>query len=252
VNNKFSERAFFASLMAIFYLIGCGNDNSYYYVDDSNCRYYATQYISYGADIEDELTIGQNEISVNCDFDETTLQLTCYANYINRDEEERSLKKFWSYESVSDFVEESKIIGKILYLSLDEEAEDRVPNILHGPWRNLTNIYNDQKILIATIGSDGVNRNYIEWDSNGRPTKAEPTGICTDDEGPYYEYDNSHRIASHFWNSRTSTRPPDGTIPCIGLYEHVHFDEYGNEILRDRAGVPTVFYDILKTEAVCY
>lgn len=240
-------------------MIGCGDDNTSYYIDDSNCRYYATQYIAYGELVEDELPIGQNEITVNCDFDEATLQLTCNANwlYVNKMDPslqvEKSQEKTWTYESVSDFIEESKTVGKILYLSLGVESEGYVPNIIHGSRESHTNIYDEQKVLVQTIIDGGwTDRDYIEWDSDGRPTKAAPTTICTDDEGDYYEYDDSLRIATHFWNSRTSTMPPGGGVPCIPWFEKTHFDEDGNEISRGyMAPFYNVFYNILTTGTVC-
>ena len=116
--KKISSRVIIFLLIPIFGIIGCSDDGENYYLTDSNCRTYATQYIAYGDGITNGFPNMQAEITVNCHFDKTTLQLICYADYLDQYQEKSIEIKTWLYESVSDFIEESKIVGKKLYISV--------------------------------------------------------------------------------------------------------------------------------------
>ena len=169
------------------------------------------------------------------------LQLICRAPYIDQFQAASTQTRSWLYRNFSDFTEEAKIVGKKLFILSEASDSGFGPNIIPGEGFAVTNNFDDQNRLISSNESI-----YIEWDSYGRPTKTGPTGICTNDQGRSIEYNDSLRTVTENWNSRTLTRLPDGSVPCIAYHTETKYDENGNI-----TSINNISYEIIETKNVC-
>ncbi len=214
--------------------------------DNQRCRLYATQYVSSGEGITNGYPNISTPITVNCAFDAISFSLTCSAQYTDQYGSPALITKSRGYASVSDFVEEASIMGKTLAISYKFSNDGFAPDtIIHELYGDGINGFDSRKKLLST---DNVR--FKSWDQQGRPTESEPTGICTSDNGIRFEYNDRERTAVMYSNTRTSTLPGTGTVPCIPITTLIQFDSHGNVVLLSLPS-GTTGYSIVKTEAVC-
>jgi hypothetical protein len=214
--------------------------------DNQRCRLYATQYLSGGEGITNGYPNISTPITVNCVFDASSLSLTCSAHYTDQYGSYALITKNRGYASVSDFVEETSIMGKTLATSYKFSNDGFAPDsIIHELYGDGVNSFDSGKILLSTD-----NLRFKSWDQQGRPTESDPTGICTGDNGIRFEYNDQERTAVMHSNTRTSTLPGDGTVPCIPITTLIKFDSHRNVVLLTLPS-GTTSYSIVKTEAVC-
>lgn len=222
---------------------GCGSGSN---DDNQRCRLYATQYTASGEGITTGYPNISTPITVNCAFDAGSLLLTCSAQYTDQYGSSALITKSRGYASLSDFVEEASIMGKTLALSYKFSNGGFGPDsIVHQLYGDGVNVFDSGKKLLST---DNVRSK--SWDQEGRPLESEPTGICTGDNGIRFEYNDQERTVAMHSNTRTSTLPGDGTVPCIPITTLIKFDSQGN-VVRLTLPSGTTSYGIVKTEAVC-
>ncbi len=220
---------------------GSGNNG-----DNQRCRLYATQYLSSGDGITNGYPNISTPITVNCAFDMNSLSLTCSAQYTDQYGSSALITKSRMYASASDFVEEASVMGKILAVSYTFSNDGFAPDsIIHKLFGDGVNGFDSRKKLLST---DNVR--FKSWDQQGRPTESEPTGICTGDNGIRFEYNDQERTAVMHSNTRTSTLPGNGTVPCIPITTLIKFDSHGNVVLLTLPS-GTTSYSIVKTETIC-
>jgi hypothetical protein len=225
---------------------GCGSGSSGSNGDNQRCRLYAAQYLSSGEGITNGYPTISTPITVNCAFDASRFLLTCSAQYTDQYGSSALITKSRGYASVSDFIEETSIVGKILAISYKFSNDGFGPDsIIHELYGDGVNVFDSGKKLLST---DNVR--FKSWDQLGRPIESEPTGICTGDNGIRFEYNDQERTAVMHSNTRTSTLPGDGTVPCIRITTLIKFDSRGNVVLLTLPS-GTTSYSIVKTEAVC-
>ena len=222
---------------------GCGSGAN---GDNQLCRLYATQYAASGEGITNGYPNISTPITVNCAFDASRFSLICSAQYTDHYGSPALITKSRGYASVSDFVEEASIMGKTLAISYKFSNDGFGPDsIVHQLYADGANVFDSLKKLLST---DNVR--FRSWDQQGRPLESEPTGICTGDTGVRFEYDDKERTVAMHSNTRTSTLPVDGTVPCIPITTLIKFDSHGNVV---RLALPsgTTSYGIVKTDTVC-
>jgi hypothetical protein len=225
---------------------GCGSGSSGTSSDNQRCRLYATQYLSGGEGITNGYPNISTPITVTCAFDAGSLSLTCSASYKDQYGSSALMTKSREYTSVSDFIEEASIVGRTLSVSYQFSNSGFGPDsIIHKRFGDGVNGFDSGKKLLST---DHVR--FKSWDQQGRPTESEPTGICTGDTGIRFEYSDQERTATMHSNTRTSTLPGDGTVPCVPITASITFDSHGNAVLLTLPS-GTTSYSIVKTEAVC-
>lgn len=206
------------------------------------CRIISTSVAASGESIGKGFPNVVSPVTSTCEFDAQVLQLSCTAGYINNQADAATLTKIWTYASIADFMRESNMVGTTTSKSL------AVIDTSMGPW----NIIPDRPIqgknsFDATgtlISSDNIV--FTAWDTSARPLSSAPTEICTTDQGHRYIYDDVARQVIHTYNTRTSTRPPDGSIPCIPVTRVTKFDSQGNV-----TDIDAVHYTVMETRSVC-
>jgi hypothetical protein len=222
---------------------GCGSGSN---GDNQRCRLYATQYLSSGEGINNGYPNLSTPITVNCAFDASRFTLTCSAHYTDQYGNSALITKSRGYASVSDFVGEASITGKTLAVSYKFSNDGFGPDsIIHQLYGDGVNVFDSGEKLLST---DNVK--FKSWDQLRRPTESEPTGICTGDNGIRFEYNDQERTAVMHSNTRTSTLPGNGTVPCISITTLIQFDPQGN-VVRLVLPSGTISYNIVKLEAVC-
>ena len=224
-------------------VVGCGSGSD---GDNQRCRLYATQYLSSGDGITNGYPNISPPITVNCAFAVNSLLLTCSAQYTDQYGSSALITKSRGYASVSDFVEEASVLGKTLAISYTVNNGGFGPDaIVHKLFSDGTNGFDSLRRLLST---DNVR--FKSWDQQGRPLESEPTGICTGDQGIRFEYNDQDRSVVMHSNTRTSTLPGNGTVPCIPITTTIKFDSHGNTVqLTLPSG--TTDYRIAKTGSAC-
>ena len=139
-----------------------------------SCRSYATSYsyVTGGpgllANTTANCTFNSGARTLTCTFSQTSNVNTCTTDFTWRD----------TYNSVADFVNESKIVGKFLLANRAQEWVTR-PTSCAGPKTpgSQTYTYDASQRLLQTVALDmtgaaspSVTYAYTGWDSQSRPT----------------------------------------------------------------------------------
>ncbi|WNG18976.1 hypothetical protein [Cystobacter fuscus] len=190
------------------------------------CRSYATQYLSSGEGITNGYSNIQTPIRVDCEFDREFLEKKCTAHYLDQYARPSVHTQTVRYASLRDFVEEPTPVGRVRAIYVQDtydgfDSGTSVAPYLLSRWQGETSYVYDSA---GRLTSHDVNA----WDQAGRPRSQSPTDICTSDTGNRLVYDDTARTVTLFYNTRTSTRPPDNTVPCIPASRRWTFDENGN------------------------
>jgi hypothetical protein len=231
--------------LLVLFLAGCGSGG-----EKTVCRSYATQFTVSGAGITNGYPNIPVPITAQCAFDSNALQFTCSANYTDENGQASVITKTRGYASLADFVNESTVPGLILNRTFSSANSGFSPDaILYPLYGDGTNTFDQQNRLLTTE-HDGSVIQYTSWDDVGRPLTSAPTGICDGDTGIRFEYDDSERTVTKYYNTRTLTPGPGGTVPCIATSTTLKFDQNGNVVsFQDNAG--TTFYTVISAETVC-
>jgi hypothetical protein len=234
-------------------LFGCGGDSTTgggnSTTTESICRTYAGKIEVSGSAV----SIGYPNMLlpalVECDFDTQNMQLVCQATYNDNYGSTGTQRKIWTYPTFRDFVDEGLTVGitRSKSFSFSDEGFGGPSSLIPSRPIEGTNTFDSNHRLLTSN-----NLIFSAWDDSGRPTASLPTQICTQDEGERFIYDDSQREVIHLLNTRTSTRPPDNTIPCIQLIIRTLFDTQGNVIgiSRSTSDVDTN-YRVTETKTVC-
>jgi hypothetical protein len=214
-----------------------------------SCRNYASAFTY--------TTVGPGVVAnttANCTFDSGARTLTCTYSQTSS-VNSCSIDFRWrdSYNSVADFVNESKVVGKFLLTSRAQEWVS-MPTSCAGPTVPGTTTYtydsSQRQVQSVAVNMTGANSNvtyaYSAWDAEGRPT----AGTVSIAGGPAFPatvvYDDVGRTIT----ITAGGGQPGGSINIISL------DADGN-LLRHRieaAGIGPVgesAYTITAKQTVC-
>lgn len=212
------------------------------------CRNHPTQYLSSGEGLTNGYPNIQPPIRVDCALNRNLLERTCTAHYLDQYAKPSVHTQTVRYASLRDFIEEQSPVGRVRAISVfvSHDGFDSgtivVPYLHSEPVGETTYVYDSAGRLI--------NHGFDTWDEAGRPLSAPPTDICSNDTGNRMVYDDDARIVTFHYNSRTSTRPPDGSVPCIPRSERWTNDVNGNPTSYANINGATV-YSVQEAEEVC-
>lgn len=209
-----------------------------------NCRSHATQYLSSGEGITNGYPNVQTPIRVDCQLDRDLLERTCTAHYLDQYAKPSVDTQVLRYASLRDFVDEPTPVGRVRAISVEASSDGFASRSIVAPYLHAD--VSGETFYVYDSAGRLINHRFDTWDEAGRPLTAPPTGICTTDTGTRMAYDDTGRSVTLTYNTRTSTRPPDGSVPCIIGRLRWTFDENGN---------PTSYgatdYSVEEVEEVC-
>jgi hypothetical protein len=224
-------------------LMGCsgGGDSADHQVPV--CREYASSIAVSGETLR---TTGFPNLvlpaNVECAFNAEMVQLSCQVGYLDNQGKSALITKAWTYGSVNDFVNEARLLGRVTSQSYASKDTSLGPLALipDFPIQGLNRLDSAGKLISS---NDLI---FSDWDTGNRPIATASTSICTGDQGHRYVYDQSQRTVSQSFNTRTSARPPDGSVPCIPVNRVTKFDALGNV-----TDIDDVHYQVVATKLLC-
>ena len=208
------------------------------------CRNYATAY-SYVttapgvvATTTARCSFDASARTLTCDFSQTSNLMTCSVDFRWRD----------TYNSVADFVEEPRVLGRFL---LTSRAQEHTPTPTSCPGATVpgttTYTYDNQRRLVQSVAvnitgaSSTTTYSYTEWDSQARPT----AGTVSIGGGPSFPV-----VVTYNEGDRTVTISAGGSASISAIT----YDSDGN-IVRFRGEssgfVTESVYDITSRTPVC-
>jgi len=221
--------------------VGCDPETPY---PTRLCRSHATQYLSSGEGITNGYPNIQPPIRVECQLDRDLLERTCTAQYLDQYARPSVHTQTVRYASLTDFVNEATPVGRVQAISVKVSDNGWSSGTIVAPYLHSSS--SGETFYVYDLDGRLTNHRFDTWDGAGRPLTAPPTGICTWDTGTRMEYDDATRTVTLNYNTRTSTRPPDGSVPCIMGRLRWTFDANGN---------PTSYgatnYSMQEVEEVC-
>jgi hypothetical protein len=209
------------ALSSLALLAACGSGGG-----DGRCRDYASRIEASGAAIAAGYPNVQLPAVVDCSFDGAALELSCSATYRDNHGGVGTQVKRWRYPSALAFVNEAALLGatrSVAYSFSDSGQGPGGPPLLIPDWP----LQGDNTFAEARLLVNG-RVTFVQWDDHERPLRSAATGICTNDNGQHYGYDEAMAQVTWRWNTRTSTPAPDGTIPCIARSRLWRFDAGGH------------------------